>query len=36
MIRPAPEQWFSFKPMWPSSPHEAEELAERAAGVLGS
>jgi len=31
MIRPAPDQWFTFKPMWPSTPVEADALAERAA-----
>jgi lauroyl/myristoyl acyltransferase len=30
-IAVAPEQWYSFKPMWPSTPEEAAELAARAA-----
>jgi KDO2-lipid IV(A) lauroyltransferase len=30
-IAAAPEQWYSFKPMWPSTEAEAAELAERAA-----
>ncbi len=29
-IRRAPEQWYSFKPMWPSSPDEAADLERRA------
>ena len=32
MVRPAPDQWFTFKPMWPSTQAEAEALAARAAG----
>jgi hypothetical protein len=30
MIASAPEQWYTFKPMWPASPAEAEALAARA------
>jgi phosphatidylinositol dimannoside acyltransferase len=33
-IRAAPEQWYSFKPIWPSDPDEARELEERAAAML--
>ena len=29
-IAAAPEQWYSFKPLWPSTPEEAAALAERA------
>jgi KDO2-lipid IV(A) lauroyltransferase len=29
-IAAAPEQWYSFKPMWPSTPEEQAALAERA------
>jgi len=31
----APEQWYSFKPMWPGTPEEGESLARRAAEMLG-
>jgi KDO2-lipid IV(A) lauroyltransferase len=30
-IAPAPDQWYSFKPIWPSSPEEAADLERRAA-----
>jgi phosphatidylinositol dimannoside acyltransferase len=30
----APEQWYSFKPMWPATPDEAAELERRAASML--
>ena len=30
-IGAAPQQWYSFKPMWPDTPEEAAELARRAA-----
>jgi phosphatidylinositol dimannoside acyltransferase len=30
-IAAAPEQWYSFKPMWPLDPAEQEVLAQRAA-----
>jgi KDO2-lipid IV(A) lauroyltransferase len=31
MIATAPEQWYTFKPMWPADPAERTALAERAA-----
>jgi len=34
-IAAAPEQWYSFKPMWPPTPDEASELEARAARMLG-
>lgn len=33
-VRSAPEQWYSFKPMWPDDPAEALELEARAAAML--
>ncbi len=33
MVRAAPEQWYTFKPMWPSSVQEGAALAARAAGA---
>lgn len=30
-ISPAPEQWYSFKPVWPADPAEQDRLAKRAA-----
>jgi len=33
-IAAAPEQWYSFKPIWPSDPAEARDLGERAAAML--
>jgi phosphatidylinositol dimannoside acyltransferase len=33
-IRFAPEQWYSFKPIWPADAAEQERLAERAAAML--
>jgi len=33
-IRAAPEQWYSFKPVWPDSPEEAAELEARAHAML--
>jgi KDO2-lipid IV(A) lauroyltransferase len=33
-IAAAPEQWYSFKPIWPSDPAEAAELEARAASML--
>jgi KDO2-lipid IV(A) lauroyltransferase len=33
-IGAAPEQWYSFKPIWPPNEAEAAELAERAARML--
>jgi KDO2-lipid IV(A) lauroyltransferase len=32
----APEQWYSFKPMWPSSEVEEQELEQRAARMLAA
>ncbi len=29
-IRPAPDQWYSFKPIWPASEAEAADLATTA------
>jgi lauroyl/myristoyl acyltransferase len=34
MIATAPDQWFSFKPMWPQTSEEKEALARRAAQML--
>ena len=31
MISEAPEQWYTFKPMWPATAAQAAELALRAA-----
>jgi len=36
MISTAPEQWYSFKPVWPETPEEKEELAARANEVLAA
>jgi lauroyl/myristoyl acyltransferase len=33
-IGAAPEQWYSFKPIWPPTEEEAAELADRAARML--
>ena len=33
-IRAAPQQWYSFKPMWPDDPGEARQLEARAATML--
>lgn len=30
----APEQWYSFKPVWPSDPAECDELERRAAAMM--
>jgi lauroyl/myristoyl acyltransferase len=32
-VAAAPDQWYSFKPIWPSDPAEADELARRAAAM---
>jgi hypothetical protein len=32
-IAAAPDQWYSFKPMWPETDAEADELAARAAAM---
>ncbi len=34
-VAAAPEQWYSFKPMWPATPEEAAELEQRATAMLG-
>ena len=34
-IRAAPDQWYSFKPMWPADPDEMMVLEARAAAMLG-
>jgi len=34
-IAAAPQQWYSFKPMWPPTSEEASQLAARAAAMLG-
>jgi KDO2-lipid IV(A) lauroyltransferase len=34
-IAAAPEQWYSFKPIWPATAEEAAELEARAAAMLG-
>jgi KDO2-lipid IV(A) lauroyltransferase len=36
MIREAPEQWYTFKPMWPSSEAESRRLERRAAEMAGA
>jgi KDO2-lipid IV(A) lauroyltransferase len=33
-VAAAPEQWYSFKPMWPNTDEEARELEARAAAML--
>jgi len=33
-VAPAPEQWYSFKPVWPSNPAERDELERRAATMM--
>jgi KDO2-lipid IV(A) lauroyltransferase len=35
MVRAAPEQWHTFKPMWPATAVEATALEERARGLSG-
>jgi lauroyl/myristoyl acyltransferase len=30
MVREAPDQWYTFKPMWPAEDMEASALEERA------
>jgi hypothetical protein len=34
MVSPAPEQWHTFKPMWPQTAAEEAALAERAGRML--
>jgi KDO2-lipid IV(A) lauroyltransferase len=36
MVRPAPEQWYTFKPIWPATREEAEALAVRAAAIVAA
>lgn len=36
MISIAPEQWYSFKPIWPETQAEKQALAERAASALNA
>jgi KDO2-lipid IV(A) lauroyltransferase len=35
-IKAAPEQWYSFKPLWPDTPQEHAQLAARAAAMLAA
>ena len=35
VIAAAPDQWYSFKPMWPETAAEAAELEARAARMAG-
>jgi hypothetical protein len=35
-VAPAPEQWYSFKPVWPTDPAEGKELARRAAMMMAN
>lgn len=32
-VSPSPEQWYSFKPVWPAEPADQERLARRAAAM---
>jgi KDO2-lipid IV(A) lauroyltransferase len=36
MVREAPEQWYTFKPMWPATQAEGEHLERRAREMAGS
>jgi lauroyl/myristoyl acyltransferase len=36
MVRAAPDQWYTFKPMWPATPGETAALARRAAEMDAS
>jgi lauroyl/myristoyl acyltransferase len=36
MVREAPDQWYCFKPMWPSSERESAALAARALAMSGA
>ncbi len=36
MVAEAPDQWYTFKPMWPSTPGEVAELERRAAAMRSS
>ena len=35
-IAPGPEQWYSFKPIWPSDPGEGASLERRAAAMISN
>jgi lauroyl/myristoyl acyltransferase len=35
-IAPAPDQWYSFKPLWPTDPAEQDRLARRAAAMAAN
>jgi hypothetical protein len=35
-ISAAPDQWYSFKPMWPATAAEADALAARAERMAGN
>ena len=35
MVREAPEQWYTFKPIWPATPQEQATLRERHAAITG-
>lgn len=35
LVAPAPDQWFTFKPMWPATDAEAKALEARAAAIMG-
>ena len=35
MVADAPEQWYTFKPMWPATPEERRALEDRAAAAGG-
>ena len=35
MIATAPDQWYSFKPMWPATDEEKAALERRAAEMAG-
>ena len=36
LVRPAPDQWFTFKPMWPSTQAESDALEARATELRGA
>jgi KDO2-lipid IV(A) lauroyltransferase len=35
LVAPAPDQWFTFKPIWPATEAEARSLEARAAAIMG-
>jgi KDO2-lipid IV(A) lauroyltransferase len=35
LVAPAPDQWFTFKPIWPATQAEAAALEARAAAIMG-